>query len=394
VGIAYDDANRRTSLTLPNSIVVEYGYDNASQLTGLTYKLGGNTLGTLTYTYDADGRRTGVDGTYARATLPLALTSATYDNANQIATWAGTSFTYDPNGNLVSDGTKAYTWNARNELTAINGGASAGFAYDAFGRRRSKTVSGTTTQFLYDVLNPVQELVAGSPMANLLTGLGIDEYFTRTEGSGTSNYLRDALGSSVALADSGGTILTEYTYQAFGGTETQGAANGNSFQFTGREADAKGLHYYRARYYDPRLQRFITEDPLAFRDGPNQHVYVLNDPIDNVDPLGLEIFIVGQNPWIPRALAPLQRFNPGARVPKPSSPFYPKPSNAPWPPERIVPPRHPLFDAIEAAPSPPGPPFGGPLMTTPPISRPFSAPPTHGRKVPPCGPGILGICET
>lgn len=99
VSLAYDNADRRTSLTLPNGIVVEYGYDDDSRLTGLTYKQGGSPIGTLTYAYDVTGQRTSVGGTYARTGLPAALTSATYDNANQIATWGGTSFSYDSNGN-------------------------------------------------------------------------------------------------------------------------------------------------------------------------------------------------------------------------------------------------------------------------------------------------------
>ncbi len=89
VSLAYDSADRRSSLTLPNGIVVEYGYDDDSQLTGLTYKFGGTTFGNLTYAYDAAGQRSSVGGTYARSNLPAALTSATYDDANQIATWRG-----------------------------------------------------------------------------------------------------------------------------------------------------------------------------------------------------------------------------------------------------------------------------------------------------------------
>jgi YD repeat-containing protein len=174
IAVSYDAANRRTSLTLPNGIVVESAYDDDSQLTGLTYKLSGTTTGDLTYGYDASGRRVSMGGSYARTNLPAALTSATYDDANQIATWAGTSFTYDDNGNLTSDGSKAYSWNARNELTGISGGVSASFAYDAVGRRRSRSVGSTTTQFLYDGLNPVEELASGTPTANLLTGLGIE----------------------------------------------------------------------------------------------------------------------------------------------------------------------------------------------------------------------------
>jgi YD repeat-containing protein len=98
VTLAYDNANRRTSLTLPNGVVTEYTYDNVSQLTGLTYKLAGTPFGDLAYAYDANGQRTAVTGSYARSGLPAALTSATYDDANQIETFGGTTFSYDDNG--------------------------------------------------------------------------------------------------------------------------------------------------------------------------------------------------------------------------------------------------------------------------------------------------------
>ena len=288
VAIGYDNGNRRTSLTLPNGIVVEYGYDDDSQLTGLTYKLGLSTLGTLTYSYDANGQRTSVDGTWARTNLPMALASATYDEANQITSFGGTSFTYDDNGNLTSDGVRSYTWNARNQLASLTGPVNGSFAYDAVGRRRAKTIGGTTTQFLYDGLNPVQELSGGTPTANLLTGLGIDEYFARTDAAGVRNYVTDALGSSVALADGSGTIQTEYTYEPFGTTTTSGASTSNSFAFTGREADGTGLYYYRARYYHPMTQRFIAEDPLRLVAGVNVFAYSDNSPMMFSDPLGLK----------------------------------------------------------------------------------------------------------
>jgi RHS repeat-associated protein len=275
-------------LTLPNGIVVEYGYDDDSRLTGLTYTQGMSTLGTLTYAYDAAGQRTSVGGTYARTGLPAALASATYDDANQVATFGGTPFTYDANGNVTSDGTRSYTWNARNQLASLTGPVNGSFAYDGVGRRRSKTIGGTTTQFLYDGLNPVQELAGGTPSANLLTGVAIDEFFTRTDAAGVRNYLTDALGSSVALADGAGTIQTEYTYQPFGGTITSGTATANSFSFTGREADGTGLHYYRARYYDASVQRFIGEDPIGFLGGDaSLYSYVSNSPQNFTDPEGL-----------------------------------------------------------------------------------------------------------
>jgi RHS repeat-associated protein len=215
------------------------------------------------------------------------LTSATYDDANQIATFGGTSYTYDDNGNLTSDGTRAYTWNARDQLASLTGPVNGSFAYDAVGRRRSKTIGGTTTQFLYDGLNPVQELASGTPTANLLTGLGLDEFFTRTDGAGVRNYLTDALGSSVALLDGSGTVQTEYTYEPFGATSVTGGATTSAHAFTGRENDETGLYYYRARYYHPTAQRFVSEDPLDFAAGDaNLYAYVGNDATNITDPTG------------------------------------------------------------------------------------------------------------
>jgi YD repeat-containing protein len=110
-----------------------------------------------------------------------------------------TRLSYDSNGNLTGDGTNTYTFDARNHLTASSGGSNPSFVYDGFGRRLSETVSGTTTQFLYDGLNPVQELnVSNVATANLLTGLKIDEVFSRTDSSGARSFLTDILGSARA----------------------------------------------------------------------------------------------------------------------------------------------------------------------------------------------------
>jgi RHS repeat-associated protein len=121
----------------------------------------------------------------------------------------------------------------------------------------------------------------------MLTGLGIDEYFQRADSSGASDLLTDALGSTLALADSSGSIQTSYTYEPFGNTTVSGATSGNAFQFTGRENDGTGLYYYRARYYSPFFQRFLGQDPLDFDGGGyNLHGYVSNDPLNAKDPTG------------------------------------------------------------------------------------------------------------
>jgi RHS repeat-associated protein len=132
----------------------------------------------------------------------------------------------------------------------------------------------------------VQELngvTPPSPTANLLPGLSIDEYFTRTDTSGTVSFLADALGSTVGLVGSGGTIGTSYTYQPFGATTVAGG-NGNPYQFAGRENDGTGLYFNRARYYSPTFQRFVAQDPIGFDGGPNLYTYAANAPTFFTDP--------------------------------------------------------------------------------------------------------------
>jgi RHS repeat-associated protein len=287
VAFAYDAAHRRTSLTRPNGLVTHYAYDDADRLTGLTYALGTTTLGTLTYGHDASSHRRALGGTWARTGLPAPVT-ATYNAANHQVSFGGQPLTYDLNGHLTGDGTTTYTWNARHQLTALAGPVPASFLYDPLGRRARKTVDGTTTDFVYDGLNPVAELV-GSTTAHLLTGLALDAYFTRTTGTQVQTLLADALGSTIALADDTGAVTTEYTYEPFGGISVTGAASSNDLQYTGREHDGTGLYYYRARYYHPQFQRFISEDPIGFGGGDvNLYAYVGNSPIDLYDPLGLD----------------------------------------------------------------------------------------------------------
>ncbi len=231
-----------------------------------------------------------MSGSLAAVNLPAALPTPSYNADNEQTVFNGATLSYDANGNLQTDETNTYTFDARNHLTAINGGATASFVYDAFGRRMSKTINGTTTQFLYDGLNPVQELNGtGGVVANLLSGLRIDEYFTRTDSSNNvSTLLADALGSTVGLVGFGGTIATNYTYQPFGTITVSGSANGNSYEFTGRENDGTGLYYYRARYYSPTFQRFVSQDPMGFAGGDaNLYGYVRESPMNETDPTGL-----------------------------------------------------------------------------------------------------------
>jgi RHS repeat-associated protein len=220
------------------------------------------------------------------------VSGASYNASNQQLTFGNQTLTYDLNGNLTSDGVNTYTWNAWNDLVAISGPVPATFAYDAVGRRRTKTIGGTTTSSLHDVLNPVQEQ-SGTGIASFMTGLGLDEFFTRADAAGTQTYFSDGVGSTVALTDPTGALQSAYTYEAFGATTVTGTT-ANTYDYTGRESDGTGLKYYRARYFHPARQRFISEDPLRFNGADvNLYAYVGNSPTNWSDPTGEFAWAIG-----------------------------------------------------------------------------------------------------
>lgn len=90
----------------------------------------------------------------------------------------------------------------------------------------------------------------------------------------------------IALTYKNGSVKTTYSYDPFGNVTISGEASDNPFQYTGRENDGTGLYYYRARYYSPKLQRFISEDPLKLTSGTNFFAYVSNNPVNSFDPSG------------------------------------------------------------------------------------------------------------
>jgi RHS repeat-associated protein len=183
------------------------------------------------------------------------------------------------NDNMLSDGSNTFSWNAQ-PGAPLN---SVSLQYDGFGRRTKNTQN---TSFLFDGANAVQELSGSTATANLISG-GIDEVFTRSDVTGSFTQLKDALGSTIDLVDASGNLTTQYFYDPFG--NTSGASSSNRLQYTGRENEANGLYYYRGRYYDPPIGRFISEDPIGFAgSGPNFYAYVFDDPINLIDPFGLD----------------------------------------------------------------------------------------------------------
>ena len=215
-----------------------------------------------------------------------------FDANNRLTSQGATNFTYDLNGNLTGDGANTYTWNARDQLTAISGAVAASFQIRRRGTAAGqKRLPAPATKFFYDGINIIQELnVSNVATANLLTGLGIDEVYSRTDIGGTQSFLSDALGSTIAMADSAGAIAASYTYEPYGKASKTGTTS-NTQTYTGREDDGTGLYYYRARYYHPTLSRFISEDPIGYAAGPNVYAYVGGNPVMYSDPSGQFIFV-------------------------------------------------------------------------------------------------------
>ena len=232
-------------------------YSAANELLSVTYaQPDGRVIERLTYTYDETGNRVSRSRPGAGGVRETPF-SATYDAGNRMLTFNTDTLDYDTAGNLIrrtgACGTTTYTWDARNQLTRIDGfqpdctPVTGVFSYDYRGRRIEKTVNGKSVRYLYDGPQVIAELSGAMIDTTYLTGLEIDEVLARYGAPGERMLLTDALGSVLALTDHQGNPTTTYAYSAYGKTEQAGAPSENPVQYTGRENDKTGLYYYRAQ---------------------------------------------------------------------------------------------------------------------------------------------------
>jgi len=149
------------------------------------------------------------------------------------------------------------------------------------------------TDNLYDGMNVIEEVDAGgNQVARYTHNLGVDDPLSEARAGTISLYQADALGSITSLSSSMGTLSNTYTYDSFGHLTASSGTVINPFQYTGRDFDAEtGLYYYRARYYDSSIGRFINEDPIKFAGSSDFYAYTQNRPINAKDPTGLKIML-------------------------------------------------------------------------------------------------------
>lgn len=323
-GFGHDKMGRRETLTYPNGVIGRYAYhpDQISWLTGISYTNMISTYAVTYPTFDMVGNRTskddgtatiyGYDDVYRlqsatatgegytyddagnRLTGPRATDSYTIADDNRLMVAPRASYEYDAYGNLTKSGLWSYSWSLENKLTrATNGIVSVTFKYDALGRRISKKLEiynyQRSTRYLYDGEDVAAEYVDGVLDKRYVHGADTDEHLALVTGGKSYFYHADGLGSITRITDSAKKVVQSYEYDSFGKVTASTGGLDQPYAYTGREHDRETrLYFYRARYYDPEVGRFIGKDPIGFAAGTaNYYGYVDGNAVNLTDPDGL-----------------------------------------------------------------------------------------------------------
>ena len=332
----YDNGGRMTRKDFANGTYTEYSYDDANRLLGVVHrKASSNLLTQYIYTYDNNGNRLTMTNTEGIANYSYdgvdRLLSATYDGINapnesysydpvgNRINFNGTTYSYDVADRLQSAGAANYEFDANGNLllklengqetryfydgenrlirVEMPDGNSVDFQYDPFGNRISQTQQGETIRYFLDGENVLLELdVDNNMLARYTSGLALDSWISMERSNQSYFYHQDALGSTGALTQENQNLAALYSYDTYGNIlELQGSIE-NPYTYTGREwDDITGLYYYRSRYYDAEVGRFLTKDEFrGFEKNPlsqNRYAYVELSPTNFIDSKGDLIFI-------------------------------------------------------------------------------------------------------
>ncbi len=273
----YDSLNRLAEASYPEGRREYYTYDKADNRLTMTT----DTL-LETYTYDSVNRLT------ERSIHDLAENGqTTYGQPEIPAADRVYQYTYDRQGNTLSDGENTYTYDSLNRLTQINtkAGGIQKNRYDGEGLRAELEENGRLVRFLFHN----GEVVLEEPTEGAVTRYirGYDLISSDSAAAKTYyHYTSDNLGSITYITDEDGNICNQYEYDAFGSFAIKEETIQNRFCYTGEQYDPITSQYYlRARFYNPVIGRFLNEDTY-YGDGLNLYAYCDNNPVNYVDPSG------------------------------------------------------------------------------------------------------------
>jgi RHS repeat-associated protein len=288
---AYDNMNRITSQTPGGTMRFAGGLSEAA-----TVAIQGNPASvTASNTFEGGAQVTsGTSQVVVTATDPAGNQRT---NTYQVSVSGNSkTFTFDANGNMTGDGTRAFEWDAENRLLAVKQGSTtlASFTYNANGLRATKTAGGITSSYVYDGGHIAEERKTTGGTTRYFFGEAIDDVLATQDSTGAFYYAKDHLRSVRQVTNAAAEVIITRDYDPWGNVL---GAGGSGFAFTGREWDSEtGAYYYRARYYDPQIARFLSEDPIK-ADQRNLYVYVENRPLVRVDPLGLQSWSGNWEEW-------------------------------------------------------------------------------------------------
>ncbi len=248
--------------------------------------------------------------------------SYTYDSLHNRLSHNMDSYKVNGLHSVLSDSRRSFSYDARGNRTAMQEGATQTrysydaldrlvevekedtryiYVYDGFNRRVQKEaytqgalgwIKEETINYLYaqdneigaadDALNIYELRILGE-------GLGAEiGAAVALELDGTTYVpLHDRQGNVVALLDFEGKVVEHYRYDAFGNETTQGVPI-NPWRFSSKRVDPEtGMSNFGRRYYDPTLGKWLTQDPLGLKAGPNLYAYCINNPMTHLDLYGL-----------------------------------------------------------------------------------------------------------